>query len=282
MNSLWPLKPASAGSDAAKNTNSVDVADTGVVVDVPIADIGPELPSTTTAATTAVATTATTTTPSLNTYPARPSPQRNQLPLNPPNQPPPAVPNTPQTTDSLSLAQLRRFVSEFPKAEAAAYDFEYADTASHAEEIDEWFSYQFWQFVRLNNAQRAYESQWEHDLAAKENEVTWDEAADDVKSTFVRQALNEIMSKDSTICAAATGKLVYLVLGRWADTAGLPTGLQPKLRTLATPRQLAAMKAGVKVVAELGGVPIIWQELRNALDSVLYVISFSLKCSWLY
>ncbi|TGJ87916.1 hypothetical protein E0Z10_g806 [Xylaria hypoxylon] len=243
MNSLWPPKPASDGSEAAKNP--VDVADTGV------ADIGPGLPRT----------------PS-NPPPPRPSPQRNQLPFNPPNQPPPSTPNT-QPADSLSLAQLRRIVSEFPRAEAAAYDFEYADTAPHAEEIDEWFSYQFWQFVRLVNAQRAYESQWEHDLAAKEEEVTWDEAAEDIKSTFIRQALEEIRSNDSAVCTAATGKLVYLALGRWADTAGLVTGDTSKLRTLATPRQLAAIKTGIEAIAELGGIPVIWQALRNIFDSAL-------------
>ncbi|KAI0909048.1 hypothetical protein F4823DRAFT_563273 [Ustulina deusta] len=244
MNSLWPPKPASDGSEAVKNP--VDVADTGV------ADIGPGL----------------TTTALSNPLPMRPAPQRNQLPLNPPSQPPPATPNT-QPADSLSLAQLRRIVSEFPRAEAAAYDFEYADTASHAEEIDEWFSYQFWQFVRLVNAQRAYESQWEHDLAAKEEEVTWDEAAQDIKTAFIRQALNEIRSDDSAVCTAATGKLVYLALGRWVDTAGLATGDTSKLRTLATPRQLAAIKTGVEAIAGLGGIPVIWQALRNIFESAL-------------
>ncbi|GAW17319.1 hypothetical protein ANO14919_067750 [Xylariales sp. No.14919] len=242
MNSLWPPKPAGDGAEAVKNP--VDVADTGV------ADIGPGL----------------TRTPS--NPPSRPAPQRNQFPLNPPSQPPPATPNT-QPADSLSLAQLRRIVSEFPRAEAAAYDFEYADTAPHAEEIDEWFSYQFWQFVRLVNAQRAYESQWEHDLAAKEEEVTWDEAAEDIKSTFIRQALDELRSNDSAVCTAATGKLVYLALGRWADTAGLATSDTSKLRTLATPRQLAAIKAGVEAITALGGIPVIWQVLRNVFDSAL-------------
>ncbi|KAI1753373.1 hypothetical protein F4782DRAFT_93020 [Xylaria castorea] len=243
MNSLWPSKQAGDGSEAVKNP--VDVADTGV------ADIGPGLTRT-----------------SSNPLSQRPPLQRIQLPLNPPSQPPPATPNT-QPADSLSLAQLRRIVSEFPRAEAAAYDFEYADTAPHAEEIDEWFSYQFWQFVRLVNAQRAYESQWEHDLAAKEEEVTWDEAAEDVRSTFIRQALNEAKVDDSTICTAATGKLVYLVLGRWADTASPPAGDTSKLRTLASLRQLVAIKAGVKAIAELGGVTVIWQALRDALDSAL-------------
>ncbi|KAI0405211.1 hypothetical protein F4802DRAFT_563522 [Xylaria palmicola] len=243
MNPLWPPKLAGDGSEAVKNP--IDLADTGV------ADIGPG-----------------TARSSSGLPPPRPAIHRIQLPLHPPSQPPPAAPNT-QPPDSLSLAQLRRFVSEFPRAEAAAYDFEYADTASHAEEIDEWFSYQFWQFVRLVNAQRAYESQWEHDLAAKEDEVAWDEAAEDDKSTFIRQALDEAKSDDSAVCAAATGKLVYLVLGRWADTAGPPAGDTSKLRTLATPRQLAAIKVGVKAVAELDGIPVIWEALRHALDSVL-------------
>ncbi|KAI0108692.1 hypothetical protein GGR51DRAFT_123558 [Nemania sp. FL0031] len=244
MNSLWPSKPAGDGSEAVKNP--VDVADTGV------ADIGPGLSRT----------------PS-NPPPPRLPLQRNQLPLNPPSQPPPAALNT-QPADSLSLAQLRRIVSEFPRAEAAAYDFEYADTAPHAEEIDEWFSYQAWQFVRLNNAQRAYASQWEYDMAAKKEEVTWDEAPEDIKSTFIRQALNETKSDDCAVCVAAIGKLVYLVLGRWLDTAGPPpTGDTSKLRTLATPRQLAAMKTGVQAIAELGGIPVIWQALRNALDFAL-------------
>ncbi|KAJ2989899.1 hypothetical protein NUW58_g3232 [Xylaria curta] len=100
-------------------------------------------------------------------------------------------------------------------------------------------------------------------------ELTWDEAAEDVKSTFIRQALNEAQSNDSAVCNAATGKLVYLALGRWADTAGSHTGDTSKLRTLATPRQLAAIKAGVEAITQLGGIHVIWQALRHAIDSVL-------------
>ncbi|KAI0194606.1 hypothetical protein F4808DRAFT_441116 [Astrocystis sublimbata] len=242
MNSLWPSKQPGDGPDVAKNP--IDVADTGVT------DVNTSL------------------TRSPSTSSPRPPLQRNQLSTNPPTQPPPPAPNA-QPADSLSLAQLRRIVSEFPRAEAAAYDFEYADTASHAEEIDEWFSYQFWQFVRLVNAQRAYDSQWEHDLAAKEKEVTWDEAAEDVRSKFIHQALDEAELDDPLISTAATGKLLYLVLGRWADTAASPAGDTSKLRTLASPGQLAAIKDGVKAITELGGVPRIWRALCRALDSAL-------------
>ncbi|KAI1438879.1 hypothetical protein GGR50DRAFT_638231 [Xylaria sp. CBS 124048] len=241
MSAFWPPKPAGDGSDAVKNP--VDVADTGV------ADIVLGV-----------------TRQPTNTLSAqRPAPQRNPFPPNPPSQSLPAAPNT-QPTDSLSLAQLKRLVSELPREESPVYDFQYADSASHPEEIDEWFPYQSWQFVRLVNAQRAYESQWEHDLAAKEHEVTWDAASEDVKSTFINQALDELESEDPALATSATGKLVYLVLGRWADTAGLPVRNVSKPRTLATPKQLAAMKIGVKDIAKLGGIPVVWRALGSAFN----------------
>ncbi|KAI1330158.1 N1221-domain-containing protein [Xylariaceae sp. FL0255] len=241
MNSLWPSRAPTDGADAAKDP--IDVADTGV------ADIGPELTTT-------------------NNPSARPPLQRNQMSVPaPPTQPPPAAP-TNQPTDSLSLAQLRRIVSEFPGAETAAYDFKYADTASHPEEIDEWFSYQFSQFVRLNNAQRAYESQWEHNMAAKEAEVTWDESTDDIRQAFVHHALSQIKSDDPAIRSSASGKLVYIVLGRWTDTATPPVGGMSKSRSVAGPGQLAAIKAGVKSIASADGLSTIWQVLRENLDAV--------------
>ncbi|KAI0157678.1 N1221-domain-containing protein [Xylariaceae sp. FL1272] len=244
MNSLWSSRAAGDGDTANEPAkNPIDAANTE------IADLGPSL-----------------TRSDSNPLPTRPSLQRNQLPPNPPSQPPPPAP-THQSTDSLSLAQIRRIVSEFPKAETAAYDFEYKDAASHPEELDEWFTYQSSQFVRLNNAQRAYESQWEHDLAAKEDEVTWDEASQAVKDAFIQQALGGIKSSDGALRVTSSSKLVYLVLGRWAETAGSHSGDISKLRSLATKTQLAAIKSGVKSVAALGGINIVWEALQLAFDA---------------
>ncbi|KAI1342019.1 N1221-domain-containing protein [Xylariaceae sp. FL0016] len=242
MNSLWPSRAANDGGDGAKVP--VDVADTGV------ADAG-----------------LTPTAESSAPPPGRPPLQRNQSQPAPISQPPP--PPTNQPPDSLSLAQLRQFVSEFPKAEADAYAFKYTDTGPHAEEIDEWFSYTFWQFVRLNNAQRAYESQWEHDMAAHETELTWDQASQDVRSQFILQALNSLGSNEFVVRSAAVGRLMYLVLGRWADTAGPFLGDKSKSRTFATPTQLAGMKASVQLVAKSGGVAKIWEALRAAIEAQL-------------
>ncbi|CAJ2508092.1 Uu.00g092780.m01.CDS01 [Anthostomella pinea] len=254
MNSLWPSRAANDGAEGAKGQGpgAVDVTDTGV---------------------TDVVTGTETTRAPPNPPPTRPGLQRNQSQPTPPTQQPPPPPNI-QPPDSLSLAQLRRIVSEFPKTEAAAYDFEYADTDSHAVEIDEWFTYEFWQFVRLSNAQRAYEVQWEHDLAAKEEEVSWEEASEDITSRFIVQALEEIRSDDVTTRSAAIGRLVYLVLGRWADTAGSPPGDRSKLRSFATPDQLAAMKSGVVTIAEQNGIPIIWEVFRKHTEAQLAGVPF--------
>ncbi|KAI1079354.1 N1221-domain-containing protein [Whalleya microplaca] len=240
MNSLWPSKAANDDGDASRVPGSVDVADTGV------ADVGPG-----------------TTRAPPNPPPMRPPLQRNQIQSNPPMQPPPNQP-----PDSLSLAQLRHIVSEFPKTEAIAYDFEYADTGPHAEEIDEWFVYQFWQWFRLNSAQRAFEWQWEHDIAARQYEITWDEATPEIRSNFVVQALDGVKSDDAANRAAAIGRLTYLILGRWADTAGPPHGDKTKLYSVAAPEQLAAMKSSVQLITELGGIPVVWAALQKAYEAL--------------
>lgn len=82
--------------------------------------------------------------------------------------PPPAPPQQQfqqqqqqQPLDSLSLSQLRRLASELPRNEPITYDFTYEDMGDFDEEVDEWFSYQIWQWVRLNYAQQYFESRWE-------------------------------------------------------------------------------------------------------------------------
>ncbi|KAI1375144.1 N1221-domain-containing protein [Hypoxylon crocopeplum] len=245
MNSLWTSRAGDGSvddvADAARGP--VDVADTGV------ADIGQGTASSSIAS---------------SRQPVRPQLQRNQIQPNPPLQP------SNQPPDSLSLAQLKRIVSEFPRAEPIAYDFEYSDTGPHEEEIDEWFVYQVWQWIRLNAAQRAFEWQWEHDIAARQDEITWDEADDKIRIHFIQQALDAVKISDAATRGAAIGRLTYLILGRWVDTAGAPLGDRTKLRSVATPAQLGAMKAAVKLIAEWDGIFSIWEALRNAYE-ILWV-----------
>lgn len=101
------------------------------------------------------------------TLPGRPPLQRDAMQAVPPPVPAPDPPMTnttiavdPEPANSLSLLQLRRIVAEVHRTEPLAYDFEYADMGPHADEIDEWFGYQSWQWVRLSAAQRAFDWHW--------------------------------------------------------------------------------------------------------------------------
>lgn len=169
----------------------------------------------------------------------------------------------PQPTDSLSLAQLRRIVTEANRNDNLAYDFVYADTGPHAEEIDEWFMYQFWQWVRLNSAQKAFEWHWSHDNGA---EIAWEDADHDSRAKFVRGAIAGVQSNDAALRSASIGKLTYLVLGRWGDTA-MPSATDGQSKSIASIPQLQAIKAGVECLSSLEGLPVVWEALQNAFES---------------
>ncbi|PHH84780.1 hypothetical protein CDD83_1404 [Cordyceps sp. RAO-2017] len=269
MNSLWPSRPT---PEAAGPTD--DVADTGQV-----ADIGP------------VAAAESLEKPPVPPPPARPGLTRNALQPGPPaaqgrgrqaqqqhhpyqqqqqqqyqQQPPnqqqqPYQPPAP--TDSLSLLQLRRIVAEVNRAEPVAYDFVYSDTGSHTDEIDEWFVYQFWQWVRLNAAQKAFEWHWNHESGGCH---AWDDADNDTRARFVQAAIAGVQSNDAALRSASIGKLVYLVLGRWGDTAMPNVGSLADARSVASASQLQAIKAGVECLASLEGLPVIWEALRNCFE----------------
>jgi hypothetical protein len=255
MNSLWPSKAPS--EDLEPGSNSADD-----VTDMGVADIGPEHPDPAPTA----------------PNPPRPPLQRDQsqppppAPMPPP--PPPPTQQQPQATDSLSLMQLRRFVAEFKQPDLIAYDFVYADTGPHEEEIDEWFVYQFWQWVRLNAAQRAFEWHWQHEYQAQ---TTWDEASSDIRARFLEEALDGVKSNDPGQRSASIGRILYLVLGRWGDSASA-VGAVGNPRSAASPSQLAAMKTGVEFLASADGLKIIYDALRNVFDFFWYVQSTLRLC----
>lgn len=168
----------------------------------------------------------------------------------------------PGPTDSLSLLQLRRMVAEVNRAEPVVYNFAYSDMGPHAEEIDEWFVYQFWQWVRLNAAQRAFEWHWSQE---SDGQHSWDDADRDMRARFIQAAIAGVQSNDAALRSASIGKLVYLVLGRWGDTA-MPNAADRDGRSIASLSQLQAVKAGVECLASLEGIPVIWDALRSCFE----------------
>ncbi|KAH8765060.1 required for hyphal anastomosis [Diaporthe sp. PMI_573] len=251
MNSLWPSR-ASGEGNAAANPPTTDVTDTGVPdAGLSKGDQQQQAP------------------------PVRPLLQRNAQPQTPPafppppsDPPPPPSASTPlqPPTDSLSLAQLRRLVADFPHAEAAAYDFEYQDTAPIEEEIDEWFVYQFWQWVRLNGVQRSFEWQW---LNSHGQDTVWEDVGDDVRRAFVSESLSGLSSETSKERSANIARIVYITLGRWTSTAGggrPAAGTETRPTCVSTPAQLEAMKAGVRLIADVGGVQTCFDALKKAFE----------------
>ncbi|KAH7152394.1 hypothetical protein B0J13DRAFT_262415 [Dactylonectria estremocensis] len=244
MSNLWPSQPPQ--EEPSPETPTGDVTDTGEVADVGSEPEQTDLPS----------------------VPApphpRPSLQRNAIQTAPPPAAPmaPPPPNGHNPTDSLSLMQLRRIVAEFNRADPVAYDFEYSDIGPHPEEIDEWFVYQFWQWVRLNSAQRAFEWHWQHEFRAQD---AWDDADNDTRTRFVRAAIAGVQSNDAALRSSSIGKLAYLVLGRWGDTA-MPNATTGDNKSVASISQLQAIKAGVECVTSLEGLPVVWEALRNSFE----------------
>jgi hypothetical protein len=217
--------------------------------------------------------------------------QRNQPQPPPPHQPPP--PPAPQQAnnpnDSLSLMQLRRIVTEFPKADPTSYAFTYSDTATFAEEVDEWFSYNDAEFKRLHRAKDTFERRWK-----KFSGRPWLEAEKGQRETFVKQEIEELRDVDLRRRCKGLRTTLHIILGVWDETAGLKTTeakdldgkgkeetgepkietdggekAEPNPKTKATEPQLEQMKVGILLVADAGGISILYQAMQNAL-----------KCLW--
>ncbi|KAI8169199.1 Striatin-interacting protein 1 [Colletotrichum sp. SAR 10_65] len=174
---------------------------------------------------------------------------------------PPAPADQPQPTDSLSLLQLRRIVAEFSRGEPVAYDFVYSDMGSHDEEIDEWFVYQFWQWVRLNAAQRAFEWQWQHEY---DIQTSWEETDYETRAKFTRDALGGLQVREPAQRSASIGKLLYLVLGRWGDTSTPATVGDG--RSAASSPQLEAIRSSITFLTSLNGIATVWEAVQNCFD----------------
>lgn len=161
-------------------------------------------------------------------------------------------------------------MAEFPKADPVAYDFTYEDMGPIGEEIDEWFVYQPSQWLRLDTAQKAFEVQWEQDFGA---DKPWYMVGEDARAKFVADAVTGISSVEAKDRLDCLDRLVYIILGRWTQTAGSGITAAPKnrrARSAATEAQLAAIKDGVWLVGK-GGIATLWGALRKAFNPFWYV-----------
>jgi hypothetical protein len=247
MASLWPGKGPSEAPPPPSTNPSKDIAD---VADTGLADVGLPAPQTA---------------PPSNAPAGRPQLSRSQPQPPPPHQPPP--PPAPQQVgnpqDSLSLQQLRRIVTEFPKSDPISYAFTYADTASFEEEIDEWFSYNEAEFKRLERAKNTFGRRWK-----KFSGKAWLDANQTERQNFVEREINGLLATDLRRRCKSLQTILHIILGVWDETAGIELSNKeadaPKSKTRATQIQLEHMKSGILLVARAGGIPLLYEVMQNA------------------
>ncbi|KAJ6150975.1 hypothetical protein N7470_007569 [Penicillium chermesinum] len=211
----------------------------------------------------------------------RPDLRRDTAAPPPPLQPPPPAPvqqqNMDRPADSLSLAQLRRLVQEMPKIEQPAYAFEYADSQSFSDEIDEWFQYNEFDRVMLTGAKQTFDRQWRLFCQSQDlnlSEQPWVASPECLRRTFVSQSLQRIQDSDISVRLEALENVCYAVSGVWGTTGGqatpdYPENPDPKTST-ETPRskslQIEWIERNVMLVQECSGIPILIKKLSQLFD----------------
>lgn len=154
-----------------------------------------------------------------------------RTPLHPPAPAPaPASASAPQrdepgnSTDPLSLMQLKRLITDLPKLERTAYAYEYEDTRAFPEELEEWFQYTDEERYTLLRAKLTFEEQWEQHQATRvdppEPGLDWRDAGEIARQEFVVHSLRGLASSDISLRVKSLECISYIALGVWGETAG--------------------------------------------------------------
>lgn len=153
---------------------------------------------------------------------AGPSPSRDGPWAQGPQQPAPSPPDNldehEPSTDSISLAQLKRLVVEAPKVEPTPYAFEYQDRSSFEEELEELFGYDNEERESLMQSSATYERNirtFFNNFAERD-----DHTEEDVEVAHVEHLRDMLQSPDSSLRTESLQVLLYMALGCWKDTVG--------------------------------------------------------------
>jgi hypothetical protein len=215
------------------------------------------------------------------TLPGRPGLQRgNSVPTPAPQHlPPPAPPPDAPQTDSLSQSQLQSLIRGIPKVEPAPYAFKYDDASLFEEELEEWFSYSVEEQAMLLKAQASFALEWSafnglDDISYEEGGLDWNRAAASQHRAFVEHMLDGVRQADPVPRLKSLEALVYVLLGCWHETAGLPAASQdggvpsqgaPSGAYEQSGQQAALIKRNVYLLVESSGLQPVVGVLRLAL-----------------
>jgi hypothetical protein len=162
------------------------------------------------------------------TLPSRPGLQRgSSIPTPAPLHLPPPAPSAPPASLPDTLAHVQNLAKSLPKPDAAPYAFTYDDASSFPEELEEWFSYAVEEQAMLLKAQASFALQWstfngQNDTTYEEGGLDWNRADVSQHDEFVEQLVLGLKQVDSTLRLRKLEALVYVLLGCWHETAGLP------------------------------------------------------------
>lgn len=187
----------------------------------------------------------------------------------------------PQTTDSLSLGQLKSLLQEMPKSEPTSYAFEYADSSSFEEELEELFDYTVEERQQLIKAQEAFSRRWSafksqgrsNSVSYEAGDTDWQNEEAALKVAFLHELRRDLLGEDGAAKNEALSCAVYLALGCWVESAvGVreedvgqdnidendPYGFAEA--------QLAAIDENVMLLSEEVGVEVFYTILQRAYD----------------
>ncbi|KAI9740206.1 MAG: Factor arrest protein 11 [Cirrosporium novae-zelandiae] len=211
---------------------------------------------------------------------ARPPLRRDGSAPPPPQQPPPPTPGSQQdpdgSTDSLSLMQLRKIVTDMPRIEPTAYAFEYADTQPFPDEIEEWFQYTEQDRFLILNAKTAFDYEWGNfvkDLPPRSNDNTWISVDDELRKTFVLGLLEKTKNADVSDRGRCLAAVTYILMGAWGLTAvnGEESQYSSEGQAEELPNrspqdctsQLDWMNIGVSIITSCSGVQVLFDALSR-------------------
>ncbi|KAJ5441551.1 Phosphatidic acid phosphatase type 2/haloperoxidase [Penicillium cf. griseofulvum] len=198
----------------------------------------------------------------------------------PPIQPPPPAPVqeiTDRGASSLSLSDLRKLVGEMPRIEQPAYAFEYADTQSFSDELDEWFQYNAFDRVMLTGTKATFNQKWPAFCQQRQQGtpgLSWLDASNDLRRSFVSQVLKDLQLAEVSARLEALEAICYVVTGVWglsggkvapdypADGNSESAAETPMLKSM----QIQCIEQNVSLLQECSGVTALVQYMCRLFD----------------
>lgn len=224
--------------------------------------------------------------PSAPKWWARPALRRDGSAAPPPQQPPPPAPpqqreEPSNSTDSLSLIQLKRLVTDLPKLDPTAWAFEYEDTRPFPEELEEWFQYIEEDRYTLLRAKQTFEEKWGQDqarVATSDEPVEWTNVKQEDRESFVVGAVQALTSSETATRVKSLECISYIALGAWGETAGLdegsgdPDSHEGNFRPLdsqysKSKLQLNWICSGARMLCKTAAVPALVNILKRVCES---------------